>query len=57
MPGSNGSARRSPDHPIAVRVEVYAERNPADLRAVKVTAANLTYAAIDREGNPRLSAH
>ncbi len=27
------------DHRIAVRVEVYAEGNPADLRVVKVTAA------------------
>jgi acyl-CoA thioesterase YciA len=38
---------------ITVRVEVYAERNPADLRVVKVTEANLTYVAIDREGQPR----
>jgi acyl-CoA thioesterase YciA len=38
---------------ITVRVEVYAERNPADLRVVKVTEANLTYVAIDREGKPR----
>ena len=28
-------------------VEVYAERNPADLHVVKVTEANLTYVAID----------
>ena len=39
---------------ITVRVEVYAERNPADLQIVKVTEANLTYVAIDREGKPRL---
>ena len=39
---------------ITVRVEVYAERNPADLQVVKVTEANLTYVAIDREGKPRL---
>ena len=39
---------------VTVRVEVYAERNPADLRVVKVTEANLTYVAIDREGQPRL---
>jgi acyl-CoA thioesterase YciA len=38
---------------ITVRVEVYAERNPANLQVVKVTEANLTYVAIDREGKPR----
>ncbi len=38
---------------VTVRVEVYAERNPADLRVVKVTEANVTYVAIDREGQPR----
>jgi acyl-CoA thioesterase YciA len=38
---------------ITVRVEVYAERNPADLRVVKVTEANVTYVAIDRNGQPR----
>jgi acyl-CoA thioesterase YciA len=38
---------------ITVHVEVYAERNPADLQVVKVTEANLTYVAIDRDGNPR----
>ena len=38
---------------ITVRVEVYAERNPAQLRVVKVTEANLTYVAIDRDGQPR----
>ena len=38
---------------VTVHVEVYAERNPADLRVVKVTEANLTYVAIDREGKPR----
>ena len=38
---------------VTVRVEVYAERNPADLQVVKVTEANLTYVAIDREGKPR----
>jgi acyl-CoA thioesterase YciA len=38
---------------ITVRVEVYAERNPAELRVVKVTEANLTYVAIDRDGKPR----
>jgi acyl-CoA thioesterase YciA len=38
---------------ITVNVEVYAERNPADLRVVKVTEANLTYVAIDSTGRPR----
>jgi acyl-CoA thioesterase YciA len=38
---------------ITVNVEVFAERNPADLHVVKVTEANLTYVAIDHEGRPR----
>jgi acyl-CoA thioesterase YciA len=38
---------------ITVRVEVYAERNPADLQVVMVTEANLTYVAIDAQGQPR----
>lgn len=38
---------------VTVHVEVYAERNPADLQVVKVTEAKLTYVAIDREGRPR----
>ena len=38
---------------VTVHVDVYAERNPADLKVVKVTEANLTYVAIDREGKPR----
>ena len=38
---------------ITVHVEVLAERNPADLHVVKVTEANLTYVAIDRNGRPR----
>jgi acyl-CoA thioesterase YciA len=38
---------------ITVRVEVYAERNPADMQVVKVTEANLTYVAIDADGKPR----
>jgi acyl-CoA thioesterase YciA len=38
---------------ITVHVEVYAERNPANLHVVKVTEASLTYVAIDREGKPR----
>src|SRR5947199_3015507 len=39
---------------VTVHVEVYAERNPADLHVVKVTEANLTFVAIDKEGQPRL---
>lgn len=38
---------------VTVNVEVYAERNPEDLKVVKVTEANLTYVAIDRDGRPR----
>ena len=38
---------------VTVHVEVYAERNPADPQVVKVTDANLTYVAIDRNGTPR----
>ena len=38
---------------ITVNVEVYAERNPANLQVVKVTEANLTYVAIDGNGRPR----
>lgn len=39
---------------ITVRVEVYAERNPADPVVVKVTEASLTYVAIDAQGQPRV---
>ena len=38
---------------VTVHVEVYAERNPANPQVVKVTEANLTYVAIDRDGRPR----
>jgi acyl-CoA thioesterase YciA len=38
---------------ITVRMEVYAERNPADPHVVKVTEASLTYVAIDKDGKPR----
>ncbi|OWQ93977.1 acyl-CoA thioesterase [Roseateles aquatilis] len=38
---------------ITVHVEVFAERNPANPHVVKVTEANLTYVAIDREGKSR----
>ena len=39
---------------ITMHVEVYAERNPAELTVVKVTEAHLTYVAIDDQGRPRL---
>ncbi|WP_407069285.1 acyl-CoA thioesterase [Leptothrix ochracea] len=39
---------------ITVRVEVWAERNLPSPHVVKVTEANLTYVAIDSQGNPRL---
>jgi acyl-CoA thioesterase YciA len=39
---------------MSVHVEVYAERNPANLQVVKVTEADLTYVAIDGHGKPRL---
>ncbi len=38
---------------VTVHVEVYAERNPANLQVVKVTQANVTYVAIDANGQPR----
>ena len=38
---------------VTVHVQVYAERNPANLQLVKVTEANLTYVAIDPSGKPR----
>ena len=38
---------------ISVHVDVYAERNPANLQVVKVTEADLTYVAIDSNGRPR----
>ena len=38
---------------VTVNVEVFAERDPAALHVVKVTEANLTYVAIDRNGKPR----
>ena len=42
---------------ITVDVEVYAERNPADLVVSKVTQATLTYVAIDAHGRPRTIPH
>jgi acyl-CoA thioesterase YciA len=38
---------------ITVKVEVYAERNPADKETVKVTQAELTYVALDENRKPR----
>ena len=38
---------------VTVHVQVYAERNPANLQVVKVTEADLTYVAIDLPGQPR----
>ena len=38
---------------ITVHVEVWAERDPAAPYLVKVTEANLTYVAIDGQGQPR----
>lgn len=38
---------------ITVRVEVHAERKPHAPEYVKVTEANLTYVAIDANGQPR----
>jgi len=38
---------------VTVKVEVYAERNFADTIIVKVTEAELTYVAIDGNGNKR----
>ena len=38
---------------VSVHVDVYAERNPANIQVVKVTEADVTYVAIDGEGRPR----
>ncbi|MEO3713267.1 acyl-CoA thioesterase [Roseateles sp. 2.12] len=38
---------------VTVQVEVIAERNPASPHVVKVTEAQLTYVAIDKDGKPR----
>lgn len=38
---------------IAIRVEVFAERNFADHHIVKVTEAQLTFVAIDADGKKR----
>jgi acyl-CoA thioesterase YciA len=38
---------------ITVNVEVYAQRNPADVETVKVTEATLTYVATGADRRPR----
>ena len=38
---------------ITLKMDVYAERNPANLEVVKVTEAVFTYVAIDDQGKPR----
>lgn len=38
---------------ITVKVEVYAERNPSKVETVKVTEAELTYIALDKNRKPR----
>ena len=38
---------------ITVKVEVYAERNPANKQTVKVTEAELTFVALDENRKPR----
>ncbi len=38
---------------ITVKVDVYADRNPADRETVKVTEAELTYVAVDEQRKPR----
>lgn len=38
---------------ITVNVEVYAQRNPADVETVRVTEATLTYVATNAQRQPR----
>jgi len=38
---------------VTIEVEVYAQRNPAQPRIVRVTQATLSYVAIDDKGRPR----
>ena len=38
---------------ITIKVEVYAERNPANKETIKVTEAELTYVALDENRTPR----
>ncbi len=39
---------------ITVKVEVYAQRNPGNVETIKVTAAELTYVALDENRKPRV---
>jgi len=38
---------------IVVKVEVYAQRNPGNLKTIKVTEAELTFVALDENRKPR----
>ncbi len=38
---------------ITVKVEVYAQRNPGNVETIKVTQAELTYVALDKNRKPR----
>jgi len=38
---------------ITVEVEVYAQRNPGNLKTIKVTEAELTFVALDENRKPR----
>ena len=38
---------------ITIKVEVYAQRNPAEMETIKVTEAELTYVALDENRKPR----
>jgi acyl-CoA thioesterase YciA len=38
---------------MTINVEVYAQRNPADIEVVKVTEATLTFVATGTDGRPR----
>jgi len=38
---------------IVVKVEVYAQRNPGNLKTIKVTEAELTFVALDESRKPR----
>ncbi len=39
---------------ITVKVEVYAQRNPGNLKTIKVTEAELTFVALDESRKPRV---
>lgn len=48
-----GRLERVGNTSMTIHVEVWAERNPAAPVVVKVTEANLTFVAIDHQGQPR----